>query len=180
MNFMPSASPKIVDTDHVAVGDLGSEDEFLLESIKNGAVAGQVRADHLQGDETVELNILALYKRRPCRLRPAGSKSHSVAPAGGRRSGRVVQPRYNPQPWCGERRYRLRWDCHWEPHRVRQLAGSQRWYRHRWEDERWQTSFHPLPGREHPRCLVLRRLPGRISSLFSHGSAPQLRKDPRL
>ena len=51
---------QVVDTNHIAVGDLGGEDQFLLEAVKNGVVASQVRAYHLEGDETVELNIFRL------------------------------------------------------------------------------------------------------------------------
>ena len=41
---------QVIDTNDVAVGDLGGEDELLLESVKNRAIASQVRAYHFEGD----------------------------------------------------------------------------------------------------------------------------------
>ncbi len=56
----PLGFAQVVDADHVTVGDLGGKDQFLLEPVENGSVAGQVRANHLQGDHAAELNIPAL------------------------------------------------------------------------------------------------------------------------
>src|ERR1700678_3932405 len=49
--------PEIVDTHHIAVGDLGSEDQLLLEAVQDGAIAGQVGTNHLERDHAAQLHI---------------------------------------------------------------------------------------------------------------------------
>ncbi len=54
----PLRFAQVINTDDIAVGDLGGEDQFLFEAVENGTVAGQVRANHFQGHHAAQLNVL--------------------------------------------------------------------------------------------------------------------------
>ena len=59
----PLCFPEIIDTHHIAVGDLGSEDQFLFEAVEDGAITGQVGTNHLERDHAAQLNISRFVNR---------------------------------------------------------------------------------------------------------------------
>ena len=54
---------EIEDPDDVLVGDLPGENQLLFEAAENIGMAGQLRADHLEGYQPVQLMIARLVHR---------------------------------------------------------------------------------------------------------------------
>jgi len=54
---------QVKDADHIAIGDLASEDQFLLESLENVRIRGQLGTDYLQGYNPVQFGVPRLIDR---------------------------------------------------------------------------------------------------------------------
>ena len=54
---------QVVDPDYVLVGDLGGQQQFLLEAVNDGLVAGQIRPDHFQSHHAVQFAVSRLVNR---------------------------------------------------------------------------------------------------------------------
>src|SRR5262249_12812596 len=54
---------EVINTDHIAMSDLASEDQLLLEALKGRGGLCQVWADGLDRDETIEFSIPRLINR---------------------------------------------------------------------------------------------------------------------
>src|SRR5579864_43377 len=51
---------EIEDANHVAVGDLPGEYEFLLETLENFGITGEFRPDDFEGNDAVEFEVFGL------------------------------------------------------------------------------------------------------------------------
>lgn len=54
---------EIEDADHVPMRDFACENQFLLKSLKNARMAGQVSPHHLYGHQPVQLSVSCLVDR---------------------------------------------------------------------------------------------------------------------
>src|SRR5579864_5557561 len=59
----PARFAQIKNANYIPIRDLPSQDEFLLEALKNFRVAGQFRPDNFDSNYAVEFEVLRLVNR---------------------------------------------------------------------------------------------------------------------
>ena len=80
----PVGFAQVEDADYIPVGNLSREDELLFEALQNFGIAGQLRPNHFQGNDPIELHVPGLIHRSHTALAEDLDQAVAVANNGSR------------------------------------------------------------------------------------------------